>query len=90
MASASTARSRRTLITASPKQYYTTYPWRVGMNTDRYWERLEKKIDKFMMNDFRHMAEDVASLKTAMKWVYSLLFLLLAAAVGLLGREIFL
>jgi len=60
------------------------------MNQDRYWERLEKKIDKFMMNDFRNMAEDVASLKTAMKWVYSLLFLLLAAAVGLLGREIFL
>ena len=30
---------------------------------DRYWERLEKKIDKFMMNDFRHMAEDVASLR---------------------------
>ena len=55
---------------------------------DRYWERLEKKIDQFLLNDFRHMAEDIASLKTAMKWVYSLLFLLLAAAVGLLGREI--
>ena len=59
-------------------------------SSQRYWERLEKKIDKFLMNDFRHMPEDVASLKTAMKWVYSLLFLLLAAAVGLLGREIFL
>ena len=58
------------------------------MNRDRYWERLEQKIDKFLMNDIRHMAEDIASLKTAMKWVYSLLFLLLAAAVGLLGREI--
>ena len=57
-------------------------------SSDRYWERLEKKIDKFLLNDFRHMAEDVASLQTAMKWVYSLLFLLLAAAVGLLGREI--
>ena len=50
---------------------------------------MEKKIDRFLMNDFRHLAEDVASLKTAMKWVYSLLFLLLAAAVGLLGREFF-
>ena len=58
------------------------------MNRDRYWERLEQKIDHFLLNDFRHMAEDIASLKTAMKWVYSLLFLLLAAAVGLLGREI--
>ena len=58
------------------------------MNRDRYWERLEQKIDKFLLNDFRHMSEDIASLKTAMKWVYSLLFLLLAAAVGLLGREI--
>ena len=57
---------------------------------ERYWERLEKKIDRFLMNDFRHLAEDVASLKTSMKWVYSLLFLLLAAAVGLLGREILL
>jgi hypothetical protein len=57
-------------------------------SSDRYWERLEKKIDKFLLNDFRHMAEDVASLKTAMKWVYSLLFLLLAAAVGLLSKEI--
>jgi len=56
--------------------------------SERYWERLEKKLDKFMLNDFRHMAEDVASLKTAMKWVYSLLFLLLAAAVGLLSKEI--
>jgi len=56
--------------------------------SERYWERLEKKIDTFLLNDFRHMAEDVASLKTAMKWVYSLLFLLLAAAVGLLGREL--
>jgi hypothetical protein len=56
-------------------------------SSDRYWERLEKKIDKFLLNDFRHMAEDVASLKTAMKWVYSLLFLLLAAAVGLLSKE---
>ena len=56
--------------------------------SERYWERLEKKLDRFMLNDFRHMAEDVASLKTAMKCVYSLLFLLLAAAVGLLGREI--
>jgi len=55
---------------------------------DRYWERLEKKIDQFLLNDFRHMAEDIASLKTAMKWVSSLLFLLLAAAVGLLGKEI--
>ena len=49
---------------------------------------MEKKLDRFLLNDFRHMAEDIASLKTAMKWVYSLLFLLLAAAVGLLGREI--
>ena len=57
-------------------------------SSERYWERLEKKLDKFMLNDFRHMAEDVASLKTAMKWVYSLLFLLLAAAVGLLSKEI--
>ena len=57
---------------------------------ERYWERLEKKLDQFLLNDFRHLAEDVASLKTAMKWVYSLLFLLLAAAVGLLGREILL
>ena len=57
-------------------------------SSERYWERLEKKLDKFMLNDFRHMAEDVASLKTAMKWVYSLLFLLLAAAVGILGKEI--
>ena len=56
---------------------------------ERYWERVEKKIDRFLLNDFRHLAEDVASLKTAMKWVYSLLFLLLAAAVGLLGREFF-
>ena len=56
--------------------------------SERYWERLEKKIDKFLLNDFRHMAEDVASLKTAMKWVYSLLFLVLAAAVGLLSKEI--
>ena len=56
--------------------------------SERYWERLEKKLDKFMLNDFRHMAEDVASLKTAMKWVYSLLFLLLAAAVGIHGKEI--
>ena len=56
--------------------------------SEHYWQRLERKIDKFLLNDFRHMAEDVASLKTAMKWVYSLLFLLLAAAVGLLGREI--
>jgi hypothetical protein len=55
---------------------------------ERYWERVEKKLDRFLLNDFRHLAEDVASLKTAMKWVYSLLFLLLAAAVGLLGREI--
>ena len=51
-------------------------------------ERLEEKIDKFLLNDFRHLAEDVASLKTAMKWVYSLLFLILAAAVGILGGEI--
>ena len=51
-------------------------------------ERLEEKIDKFLLNDFRHRAEDVASLKTAMKWVYSLLFLILAAAVGILGGEI--
>ena len=57
-------------------------------SSERYWERLEKKIDKFLLNDFRHMAEDVASLKTAMKWVYSLLFLLLAVAVGILGKEI--
>ncbi len=51
-------------------------------------ERLEEKIDKFLLNDFRHLAEDVASLKTAMKWVYSLLFLILAAAVGILGGEL--
>ena len=57
---------------------------------ERYWERLENKLDQFLLNDFRHLAEDVASLKTAMKWVYSLLFLLLAAAVGLLGKEILL
>ena len=55
---------------------------------ERYWERLEKKLDRFLLTDFRHLSEDVASLKTAMRWVYSLLFLLLAAAVGLLGREI--
>jgi|TARA_R110002020_G_scaffold393139_1_gene603427 hypothetical protein len=54
----------------------------------RHQERLEEKIDKFLLNDFRHLAEDVASLKTAMKWVYSLLFLILAAAVGILGGEI--
>ena len=51
-------------------------------------ERLEEEIDKFLLNDFRHLAEDVASLKTAMKWVYSLLFLILAAAVGILGGEL--
>ena len=51
-------------------------------------ERLEEKIDKFLLNDFRHLAEDVASLKPAMKWVYSLLFLILAAAVGILGGEL--
>ena len=49
---------------------------------------MEKKLDRFLLTDFRHLSEDVASLKTAMRWVYSLLFLLLAAAVGLLGREI--
>ena len=54
----------------------------------RHQERLEEKIDKFLLNDFRHLAEDVASLKTAMKWVYSLLFLILAAAVGILGGEL--
>jgi hypothetical protein len=55
---------------------------------ERYWERVEKKLDRFLMNDFRHLAEDVAGLKASMKWVYSLLFLILAAAVGLLGKEI--
>jgi|TARA_R110002020_G_scaffold1749_2_gene8006 predicted PurR-regulated permease PerM len=55
---------------------------------DRYWERLEKKIDKFLFNDFRHMAEDVASLKAQMRIVFSLLLIILAAAVGILGREI--
>ena len=54
----------------------------------RHQERLEEKIDKFLLNDFRHLAEDVASLKTAMKWVYSLLFLILAASVGILGGEL--
>ena len=53
------------------------------------WERLEQKLDKFLLNDFRHLSEDVASLKTAMKWVTSLLLLLLAAAVGLLSKEMF-
>ena len=33
------------------------------MSADRYWERLEKKIDHFLVNDFRHLAEDVAALK---------------------------
>ena len=56
--------------------------------SDRYWERLEKKIDKFVFNDFRHMAEDVASLKAQMRIVFSLLLIILAAAVGILGREI--
>ena len=54
----------------------------------RHQERLEEKIDKFLLNDFRHLAEDVARLKPAMKWVYSLLFLILAAAVGILGGEL--
>ena len=56
--------------------------------SDRYWERLEKKIDRFVFNDFRHMAEDVASLKAQMRIVFSLLLIILAAAVGILGREI--
>ena len=54
---------------------------------DRYWERLEKKIDKFLFNDFRHMAEDVAGLKAQMRIVLALLLMGVAAAVGFLGRE---
>ena len=49
---------------------------------EHYWERLEKKLDKFLLNDFRHMAEDVASLKAQVR-------IILAAAVGILARGIF-
>jgi len=34
------------------------------------------------------MAEDVASLKAQMRIVFSLLLIILAAAVGILGKEI--
>jgi len=59
------------------------------MNQDRYWERLEKKIDHFLVNDFRHLAEDVAALKAQMKIVFSLLLIILGAAAGILARGIF-
>jgi|TARA_R110000744_G_scaffold294069_2_gene404347 hypothetical protein len=56
---------------------------------EHYWERLEKKLDKFLLNDFRHMAEDVASLKAQVRIIFSLLLIILAAAVGILARGIF-
>ena len=59
------------------------------MNQDRYWERLEKKIDNFLVNDFRHLAEDVAALKAQMKIVFSLLLIILGAAAGILARGMF-
>ena len=59
------------------------------MNQDRYWERLEKKIDHFLVNDFRHLAEDVAALKAQMKIVFSLLLIILGAAAGILARGMF-
>jgi len=59
------------------------------MSADRYWERLEKKIDHFLVNDFRHLAEDVAALKAQMKIVFSLLLIILGAAAGILARGIF-
>jgi hypothetical protein len=55
---------------------------------EHYWERLEKKLDKFLLNDFRHMAEDVASLKAQVRIVFSLLLVILAAAVGILVKDI--
>ena len=59
------------------------------MNQDRYWERLEKKIDHFLVNDLRHLAEDVAALKAQMKIVFSLLLIILGAAAGILARGMF-
>lgn len=55
--------------------------------SDHYWERLEKKIDTFLFNDFRHIAEDVAGLKAQMRIVLALLLMVAAAAVAVLGRE---
>lgn len=51
------------------------------------WERLEEKLDKFLFNDFRHIAEDVAGLKAQMRIVLALLLMVAAAAVAVLGRE---
>ena len=59
------------------------------MNQDRYWERLEKKIDHFLVNAFRHLAEDVAALKAQIKIVFSLLLIILGAAAGILARGMF-
>ena len=58
------------------------------MNRDRYWERLEQKIDKFLLNDFRHLAEDVAGLKTQVRFLSSLFLIIAAAAVALFVREV--
>jgi hypothetical protein len=55
---------------------------------DRAFERLEEKIDKFLLNDFRHLAEDVAGLKTQVKLLSSLFLIVAAAAVALFVREV--
>ena len=55
---------------------------------DRAFERLEEKLDKFLFNDFRHLAEDVAGLKTQVKLLSSLFLIIAAAAVALFVREV--
>jgi hypothetical protein len=55
---------------------------------ERAWERMEEKLDKFLFNDFRHLAEDVAGLKTQVRFLSSLFLIIAAAAVALFVREV--
>ena len=52
------------------------------------WERMEEKLDKFLFNDFLHLAKDVAGLKTQVRFLSSLFLIMAAAAVALFVREV--
>ena len=51
-------------------------------------ERMEEKLDKFLFNDFLHLAKDVAGLKTQVRFLSSLFLIIAAAAVALFVREV--
>ena len=87
MVNASTVTVRR--FSRTPSQVQPTGHCKSTMSRqDRAFERLEEKIDKFLFNDFRHLAEDVAGLKTQVKLLSSLFLIVAAAAVALFVREV--